>query len=179
MNAPDLPPLQRLAARAPSLEVQVLACMLAESQRVGARPLIRGLSAASFAVLCATTLAGIDLDNSGQAQSTTFDEFEELYQLLMEYATPADRMAKWLAAAIASAAQRDNHLWQDLGLPSRTELNAILRQRFPGLVAANSADMKWKKFFYRQLCERAGVPICKSPNCTDCVDHPVCFGPEN
>jgi nitrogen fixation protein NifQ len=38
--------------------------------------------------------------------------------------------------------------------------------------------MKWKKFFYRQLCERAGVPICKSPHCAECCDRALCFGPE-
>ena len=177
MNAPDLPPLQRLIARPPSPDIQVLACMLAQAQRTGAQPLIRGLSPASFAVMCATTLPGVNLDN-GHSATPAFDEFEELYELLMAHAAPADRMAKWLAAAIATAAQRDNHLWQDMGLPSRFELNAILRQRFPSLAALNTGDMKWKKFFYRQLCERAGVPICKSPNCLDCVDHALCFGPE-
>ena len=39
--------------------------------------------------------------------------------------------------------------------------------------------MKWKKFFYRQLCERSGMLICKSPRCADCVDYRICFGPES
>lgn len=177
MNAPDLPPLQRLIARPPSLEIQVLACMLAQAQSSGAQPLIRGLSPASFAVMCATALPGVSLEN-GNTSTQPFDEFEELYELLLAHAAPADRMAKWLAAAIATAAQRDNHLWQDLGLPSRAALNDILHLRFPTLATQNVGDMKWKKFFYRQLCERAGVPICKSPNCLDCVDHALCFGPE-
>ena len=30
----------------------------------------------------------------------------------------------------------------------------------------------------RQLCQRAGVPICKSPHCADCCDYRICFGPE-
>ena len=81
-------------------------------------------------------------------------------------------------AAIATAAQRDNHLWQDLDLPSRSELSAILQLRFPTLAAENTGDMKWKKFFYRQLCKRAEVPICKSPHCAECCDYAVCFGPE-
>jgi nitrogen fixation protein NifQ len=50
---------------------------------------------------------------------------------------------------------------------------------FPALAARNVGDMKWKKFFYRQLCEHAAVPICKSPNCADCVDYRACFGPED
>ncbi|MCX7161517.1 MAG: nitrogen fixation protein NifQ [Rhodocyclales bacterium] len=42
----------------------------------------------------------------------------------------------------------------------------------------NSGDMKWKKFFYRQLCEAAGVLICKSPSCANCCDYSHCFGAE-
>ncbi|MDO6388088.1 MULTISPECIES: nitrogen fixation protein NifQ [unclassified Uliginosibacterium] len=169
--------LIRLIDQSPSLEVLVLRCVLAESQRAGERPLIRGIGPASFAVLRETCLPGVELDNADQP-AARFDEFEELFELLLDYAAPLDPMSIWLAAAIATAAQRDNHLWQDMGLPSRRELNALLRQRFPSLAALNVGDMKWKKFFYRQLCERAGVPICKSPSCGVCVDHPVCFGPE-
>ncbi|GAB2880298.1 nitrogen fixation protein NifQ [Uliginosibacterium flavum] len=177
MNAPDLS-LSRLIAAQPPLEKLVIACVLAESQRVGAQPLIRGLGPASFSMLCATCLAGLELDN-GTAPAPVFDEFDELFELLVEHAAPLDQMSLWLAAAIATAAQRDNHLWQDMGLPSRRELNAILRLRFPGLAVLNVGDMKWKKFFYRQLCQSAGVPICKSPTCGVCVDHAECFGPEH
>jgi nitrogen fixation protein NifQ len=38
--------------------------------------------------------------------------------------------------------------------------------------------MKWKKFFYRQLCLREEILICKSPTCADCCDQAKCFGPE-
>ena len=175
MNAPEAT-LLRLINQSPSLELLVLRCVLAESQRVGDTPLIRGLGPASFSQLCAVCLPGLELDNG--PNPPRFDEFDELFELLVDTAAPLDQMSIWLAAAIATAAQRDNHLWQDMGLPSRRELNAILRQRFPTLAALNVGDMKWKKFFYRQLCERAGVPICKSPSCGVCVDHSVCFGPE-
>lgn len=177
MNAPDLS-LARLIAAQPSLEVLVIACLLDESQRIGARPLIRGVDAESFAALNAICVPGTALRN-GLGECSAIDEFDELYDLLLDYAEPLDQMSRWLAAAIATAAQRDNHLWQDLGLPSRRELSAVISLRFPRLAAANHSDMKWKKFFYRQLCERAGVPICKSPNCADCCDQAVCFGPED
>lgn len=176
MNAPDQS-LARLIAAQPSLEVLVIACLLDESQRIGAQPLIRGVDAESFAALNAVCVPGSVLAN-GHGESDSIDEFDELYALLLDYAEPQDQMSCWLAAAIATAAQRDNHLWQDLGLPSRRELSAVISLRFPRLAAVNHSDMKWKKFFYRQLCERAGVPICKSPNCVDCCDHSVCFGPE-
>lgn len=58
-------------------------------------------------------------------------------------------------------------------------LSCLLRENFPTLAALNTRDMKWKKFFYRQLCERAGVMICKSPNCAECCDFRACFGPED
>lgn len=48
---------------------------------------------------------------------------------------------------------------QDMGLPSRKVLSQPMTERLWGLAARNLGDMKWKKFFYRQLCERAGVPI--------------------
>jgi NifQ len=43
-----------------------------------------------------------------------------------------------------------------------TPATAALQTHFPTLAAKTIGDMKWKKFFYRQLCERAGIPICKS-----------------
>jgi nitrogen fixation protein NifQ len=69
-----------------------------------------------------------------------------------------------------------NHLWQDMGLPDRRVLSRLIEWNFPSLFARNSGDMKWKKFFYRQLCEQAEVLICKSPSCGVCVDHQLCFG---
>jgi nitrogen fixation protein NifQ len=79
------------------------------------------------------------------------------------------------ATAVAVACLGDNHLWQDLLLANRGELNAIMRHWFPTMVAKNSGDMKWKKFFYRQLCEREEILICKSPSCGVCTDKAVCF----
>jgi len=38
--------------------------------------------------------------------------------------------------------------------------------------------MRWKKFFYRTLCERDGVLLCKAPNCEVCEDYALCFVPE-
>ena len=87
-------------------------------------------------------------------------------------------METWLAHTIATAAMGENHLWQDMGLPSRKVLSALMQKHFPSLAALNDKDMKWKKFFYRQLCESAGVLICKSPHCAECCDYRICFGPE-
>jgi len=144
------------------------------------RPLIRGLSEAEFQSLIARYFPGALLDNGADACSSSVvdEEAEDLFALLCEYRCDERPETAWLARAIASAAMRDNHLWQDMGLPDRAFLSALMRDYFPGLSARNGGDMKWKKFFYRQLCERAGVPICKSPHCAECVDFSVCFGPE-
>jgi len=109
------------------------------------------------------------------------DEVDDLMALLLEHAdwsagskAEVDHMA-WL---LASASLGDQHLWQDLGLPSRAELSALIERWFPALAARNVDNMRWKKFFYRQLCLKEDVLICKSPTCADCTDHGECFGPE-
>lgn len=109
------------------------------------------------------------------------DEIDDLMALLIDH---ADRSAgpkaelyhvAWL---MACASLGDQHLWQDMGLPSRDALSALISRWFPALKARNVGDMKWKKFFYRQLCERAEILICKSPSCAECSDVGLCFGPE-
>ena len=85
----------------------------------------------------------------------------------------------WLARMITRRAMQPNHLWQDLGLPDRTALNRLLREKFPKLAARNIQNMKWKKFFYRCLCELEGFSLCAAPSCRECDDFDACFGPED
>jgi nitrogen fixation protein NifQ len=108
------------------------------------------------------------------------DEIDDLMALLLDHANPSAGPKADLyhvAWQIACASLGDQHLWQDMGLPSRQALSALIAHWFPPLKERNAGDMKWKKFLYRQLCERAEILICKSPTCADCVDHPICFGP--
>jgi nitrogen fixation protein NifQ len=109
------------------------------------------------------------------------DEVDEVRTLLLDHASPAagstaERSA--IAETLALACLGDNHLWQDLQLPSRAELSALMRHWFPALVARNRNDMKWKKFLYKQLCERDELLVCKAPSCAVCCDRGLCFGPE-
>ena len=109
------------------------------------------------------------------------DEVDDLRALLLAHAAPAHRGSAALAAVaetVALASLGDNHLWQDLQLPSRVELSALMAHWFPSLVAKNHADMKWKRVLYKQLCEREELFVCKAPSCAVCSDRPVCFGPE-
>jgi len=112
---------------------------------------------------------------------TRRDEIVDLMSLLRDHAdlaagSPAD--VDSVAWAIACASLGDQHLWQDLGLPSRRELSMLIEHWFPQLAARNTHNMKWKKFFYKQLCLREDLLICKAPTCGVCSDYGVCFGPE-
>lgn len=122
---------------------------------------------------------GFDLAGSDPGLSERADEFFDLVDLLMSHCSTEPRIGTWVSYAIATASMGQNHLWQDLGLPHRGTLNELMRSNFAGLHARNTGDMKWKKFFYRQLCERAEILICKSPSCGACVDYKICFGPED
>jgi nitrogen fixation protein NifQ len=109
------------------------------------------------------------------------DEVADVRALLMEHANPAAGSlaeAERVAQTVAVACLGNNHLWQDLQFASRSELSTLMRHWFPALVVKNHADMKWKKFLYKQLCEREELFICKAPSCDVCCDRPVCFGPE-
>ena len=124
------------------------------------------------------------------------DEIDDLMALLLDH---ADRAAGpkaelyHVAWQIACASLGDQHLWQDLGLPSAYELleddqDAVaevwrrylrviardegLRADHAALVAAHG------RFFYRQLCLKEDILICKSPSCAGCPDVGLCFGPE-
>jgi nitrogen fixation protein NifQ len=110
------------------------------------------------------------------------DEIDDLVALLTECAAPASRAREetlWLAHALSQSSLGDNHLWQDLHLPSRRELSQLMGQWFPALAARNDRDMKWKKFLYKQLCDKAELTICRAPSCGVCSDYAHCYGPED
>ncbi|CAG9267785.1 nitrogen fixation protein NifQ [Paraburkholderia unamae] len=120
------------------------------------------------------------MDGTSRCRSR-YDEVEDLVTLFKDHADPdagTAEEAECIAHALAGACLGTNHLWQDLQLPSRRELSALLGYWFPRLAAKNTHDMKWKKFFYKQLCEREGLFVCKAPSCGVCSDYAHCFGPE-
>jgi nitrogen fixation protein NifQ len=106
------------------------------------------------------------------------DEFEDLLGLLMDNMSgpgvETGMMARWIAVSCLG----ENHLWQDMALPNRGALSSLMETHFKPLFDKNVNDMKWKKFFYKQICEREGFHLCKSPSCGECVDYQKCFGPE-
>lgn len=106
------------------------------------------------------------------------EEFADLLALLREHRRDNTEETEWVAHAIVSACAGENHLWEDMGLPDRATLSLLIRRYFTTLYYKNTANLKWKKFFYKQLCNRAEVRICKAPSCGVCSDYAQCFGPE-
>jgi len=107
------------------------------------------------------------------------DEIAMVRDLLLAHcSTPGDD-GRWLAAMIARRAMEPNHLWEDLGLRDRSELSRLLLRHFAPLAARNTNNMRWKRFFYRTLCEADGLVMCTTPVCTSCGDFNICFGDES
>lgn len=146
---------------------------------------IAGLARRPFAEMMARVFPGFSGEDLIAAMpltcsnlDTRADEFDDLLALLLEHRSFDTDECLWVAHALATASMGGNHLWQDMRLPDRATLSDLIDRNFTSLFARNVGDMKWKKFFYRELCERAEVMICKSPSCSECVDFSVCFGLE-
>jgi len=144
---------------------------------------IAGLAPGELAELLGRLFPGLSASRRAAltghpALDAGIDEFQDLVDLLLEHRSRDEPTARWLAYAVATACMGADHLWQDLGLPHRRALSALLEQNFASLFRRNVGDMKWKKFLYKQLCEREESFVCKSPSCASCTDYSACFGPE-
>ncbi|CAH2394308.1 nitrogen fixation protein NifQ [Mesorhizobium ventifaucium] len=127
--------------------------------------------------LSATAMATFALEDVSDPEPGMEEEL--LRGLLLAHARPGHPASARFAKIVARRAMRDDHLWQDLGLLNRAELNRLLAIHFPMLAAGNTQNMKWKKYFYRKLCEAEGFLLCTAPNCRECSDFDSCFGPED
>lgn len=106
-------------------------------------------------------------------------ERNELVALLLSHARVNVYHGELVAVIVATASLAPGHLWKSLGLASRPELRQLLQFFFPELVAKNHNNMRWKRFFYRCLCEQTGDYVCKAPNCIDCSSYRECFVTES
>ena len=150
----------------------------------GAMPDYLGLEPEEFWALADRYFPGARL--SGVAASglridfTRMLERGDLRSLLLRHAArPGTQEARWLSDILLVGCMGGEHLWQDLGLWSRADLSGLIAHNFPLLAARNNRNMKWKKFFYKQLCEAEGIYVCRAPSCEVCSDYPKCFGPED
>ncbi|MBR8298452.1 nitrogen fixation protein NifQ [Burkholderia cenocepacia] len=100
-----------------------------------------------------------------------------LHARLMDDANPAVARddADCLAAIIAHACLRPDHLWRDLGLDGRDAVSAMLARFFPALAARNVAHLRWKKFLAQEVAASLGVPPGPAPGCPGCEDFGFCF----
>jgi nitrogen fixation protein NifQ len=105
-------------------------------------------------------------------------ETQALTTLLLMHRAKGLPEEAWFAAIIARRAQEQHHLWQDLGLASRDQLNELIGRHFPRLHGKNRNNMKWKKFFYRQICADRSFSLCLAPSCAECNEFAACFGAE-
>jgi len=106
------------------------------------------------------------------------DEFEDIRELLLDGVEQRTPDVVALAACVARACLGDDHLWHDLGLPAREVLSALLHEHFPFVAERNTGNMRWKKFFYNQLCQQVGIRACRAPSCGVCAHFGDCFGSE-
>lgn len=106
-------------------------------------------------------------------------ETEMVHDLLMSHRSTDGETGYWLAAMVARRAMEPNHLWEDLGLRDRSELTRLLTRHFAPIAVRNTNNMRWKRFFYRSVCEDEGLLMCSTPVCSQCGDFEVCFSDES
>lgn len=106
------------------------------------------------------------------------DEAAMLRDLLLKHRSTTGEVGRWLAGLVARRAIEPEHLWEDLGLRDRSELSRLLNRHFAPLAQGNTRNMRWKRYFYRKLCEDDGLVMCSTPSCAQCNDFAECFGDE-
>ncbi|MHB1656400.1 MAG: nitrogen fixation protein NifQ [Burkholderiales bacterium] len=164
---------------------RVFAGVLQTAGRGQIRPFKPGLGLApeQYAALLDTYFPGVRPEFCAEAttirldagRAAPSDEFDDLLALLLEHRSDNSELAVWLAHAIASACLGSEHLYRDMGLPDRQMLSALMQTYFNALYLKNAGKMKWKKFLYKQLCERAEIKACPAPSCGVCAEYRHCF----
>jgi nitrogen fixation protein NifQ len=94
-------------------------------------------------------------------------DFQKLISLLQEHAVN-DFAIGVLANYIAEKAFEPGHLYSDMGLDSRMELNRLMTDNYPKLALQRPSDKRWKKFLFDEIGSVA-------PACHGCVDLQNCF----
>ena len=151
-----------------------------QTEGSGALPPCLGLEEKDFSALLTTHFPGVQLvvRCGAEDDDQRAPERDDVLALLLEHRAHRNKSEEWMAEIVTNACMASDHLWQDLGLWSREYLSRLMKQNFPALAAKNVHDMKWKKFIYKQLCEKEDIRICRAPSCEVCADYLNCFGPE-
>jgi nitrogen fixation protein NifQ len=166
----------------------LFACLLAvASQGPGDPAAALGLHESDLSAMLGSYFPGIDRTVLGphpvQVARQTAALDEELLAILLSH-VPKDRgrgkryASVWLARTLAARSACPGHLWVAMGLTERPQLSAAIRRHLPSLAVANHNNMRWKRFLFKQLCDRNGGVMCKAPNCGECSDYALCFAEE-
>jgi nitrogen fixation protein NifQ len=163
-------------------DTHVFASLIAVAAAEGGPVHMRlGLGAAELRRLIDRRFTGAFLllrAGESEAEACDDDEVAMLRDLLLASRTDESDDSDLLAAMVARRALEPNHLWEDLGLRDRSELTRLLMRHFGPLARRNVRNMRWKRFFYRTLCESDGFVMCTTPVCSACADFDACFGEE-
>jgi len=104
----------------------------------------------------------------------------EILDILREHQPEGGELLTRLFPRILSARlAHPGHLWCAMGLFARPEITAAIARHLPSLVKANDRKMRWKRYLFKQLCDRSGAMLCKTPNCGLCSDYALCFPAED
>ncbi len=126
---------------------------------------------------CGATVA--DHAEYGRFSASLLEQEEQdLCRLFLNHASGTGLWPVVFARLIARACMEPEHLWMSLGLENRGQLTGILERHFSALAAKNDRDMRWKKFFYKLLCDIEKVWTCTASSCEICPHHPECYAPE-
>lgn len=102
-------------------------------------------------------------------------DFTRLLRMLLDACSGPAATTPWVTSVLAHACLRPDHLWRDLGLGGREDITALLTRHYPGLVARNTQNLRWKKFLAYAAFEHADLPVAAAPGCADCEDHGRCY----
>ncbi len=91
----------------------------------------------------------------------------EVRELLQKHAVN-EHAKNILAPWIAYESLKMNHMYEDLGFKSRTQMGKFMKKNFPTLAEQKQSDKLWKKFIYDEIGEIA-------PACAGCSDQLTCF----
>lgn len=99
----------------------------------------------------------------------------QLVALLWSFRATDAVVTRVMAGAVACACFGSRHLWEDLGLVSRSEATVLIERHFPQLARGNVRDLKWKHFLFERLGEYLKLPDLYPPGCPGCDEFSVCF----
>ena len=157
----------------------ILAAAAMDGEDIASRA---GLAVADLSALLVEQFPHVGADVAtwcAEIEANEDDEVAMVRDLLLSQRSTLGNVGRWLAAMVARRALEPNHLWEDLGLRDRAELSRLLLRHFAPLASRNTGNMRWKRFFYRALCEDDGLVMCTTPVCTQCNDFDLCFGDES